>query len=227
MRTKWMPCRPLELAAAVGAVMALGCSDDAMAPVDPGPPASGDLTVNVTVTGAQQDPDGFWVDLSSSERGHVDSRAVAGQGGEVSFADLTPGPYVLNLVDLATNCGGGIQHPIPVLIRSSATTSVTIPITCSRNDATAVYMRQDGGVESLSLYPDSTFSLAKLEGEIGDFVSVTEGTYHYVSASEIFFSFVANAPEWSATGTLHDDCMSVRYSLQMAIDGFADGEFCK
>lgn len=215
MRTKRTMRAPLALVA-LGAMMALGCGDGVSAPA-----TTGDLRVNVKMLGARPDSDGYSVHLSSDGGGEFASQAVAGQAASIRFGDLTPGAYMLSLASLSPNCSVEGEHPLSVAIELSKTTFAVFTVSCPRDDATAVYRHQNEGspTETFYLYADSTFLLDQGGPEFN-------GTYS-ADGSRIVFSFIPNAPEWGATGTLHGDCMSVVYTFNMSFDGFEDGEFCK
>lgn len=217
MGTKRTRRAPVWLVA-LGAVLAVGCGDSVNAPA-----SVGILRVNVTVLGARPDSDGFNVDLSLDGQGPVGSQAVAGRIAYLTFPALAPGRYTLALTALQENCSVEGEQPLGVDVLSAQTSFAFFTVSCPREDVAVVYARQDAGefAESFYLYADSTFFLD--QGRNGQF----EGSYT-ATATEITFYFGgASDLSYTATGTLHGTCMTLKYTLEMWMDGFQDGEFCE
>jgi hypothetical protein len=87
-------------------------------------PATGNLTVQTSTTGAALDPDGYTVTVDATR-----SQAIA-TNGSVTFTQLSAGAHVVTLSGVAANCtvsGGNAQT---VTVPSGGTATTTFSVTC-------------------------------------------------------------------------------------------------
>jgi alpha-tubulin suppressor-like RCC1 family protein len=109
------------------------------------PPTTGSLRVSAATAGADVDPDGYSVavvvlqgDSSSAILGTTTARLAV--NGSVTFADLKPGPYSVELGGAAANCPIVGQNPRAVTIHAGGTAEITFQVSClQRIDLTGVW----------------------------------------------------------------------------------------
>ena len=97
--------------------------------IDAVPPVSGNLTVNVSTTGAAPDPNGYRVTVDGG------SGRTIPNNSSTTYA-LAPGDYTLQLGDVASNCSvsGGASRTVTVA--ASQTTTETFAVDCPSPPAT-------------------------------------------------------------------------------------------
>jgi hypothetical protein len=109
------------------ALVSLGACSDSVEP-DPSnnPPAAtpGAVEVVITTTGENPDADGYTVAVGSAA-----AKPLAANGS-VKFEGITAGSHRLVLGGLANNCSVGGANPRDVTVAASATTKVTLAVTC-------------------------------------------------------------------------------------------------
>jgi chitodextrinase len=81
-----------------------------------------------------------------------------------------------------------------------------------------------GGRSRYALYKDGTFVLRYPPDY--EFGGEYRGRYSWGNVT-INFDFEANPGQWSATGIIHGDSLSVAYTVVMRIDGFEDGVYLR
>lgn len=88
------------------------------------PSSPGTLQVDTSTTGDDIDPDGYSVSVSGQT-----SQAV-GVNGSVSFPNLAPGNYQVQLTEVAANCTVAGLNPRTVAVSSGSTATTTFTVTC-------------------------------------------------------------------------------------------------
>lgn len=114
---------------------------------------------------------------------------------------------------------GPVPGPVPV---PPVTVRDTFP-TLTRSDAIVYALSTARSIPLDSryvLYGDSTFALQYTR--IGEYTGRYSRTDSLVS-----LVFNANAGRWYATALLRDDCLVVRYNIDMALSDFEDGDYCR
>jgi hypothetical protein len=86
------------------------------------------LRVTTATTGGDLDPDGYRVNVSGV--GFQDPVPV---NGSVSFYEVSPGQYSVELQGIAPNCAVSGVNPQPVTVTDGATRVVSFAIACSSN----------------------------------------------------------------------------------------------
>ena len=85
----------------------------------------GALDVVTTTSGEDLDPDGYAVSVGGG------SPTAIGVEDTLSFPDLTPGDYEVELSGVAANCSVGGDNPRTVAVSAGATAETTFAVTCS------------------------------------------------------------------------------------------------
>lgn len=217
---------------ALAALAALGCDDDAAAPVDPMPapeppvaePTPAGAVVPVAVFGTRPDPDGYVVVLRAEDGDEVATREVEPEGGRARFGDLAPGLYAVSVESVAEGCTVEGENPRPFEARRGEISRLEYDVSCPGPDVIEVYRRttSEHPADRYFLDEDGTFVL-----DVGP--AEYSGTYILVEPdARLFFDFDASASAggWSAEGFLSGDCMRVEYNIVMILSDFANGEFC-
>lgn len=88
------------------------------------PSSPGTLQVDTSTTGDDIDPDGYSVSVTGQT-----SQAV-GVNGSVSFPNLTPGNYQVQLTGVAANCTVAGSNPRTVAVPGGGTATTTFTVTC-------------------------------------------------------------------------------------------------
>lgn len=96
------------------------------------PPTTGRIQVTTATTGADLDPDGYSVTLQG-DTAHGTSGNVTqpiARNGKVTFSDLHPGTYSLQLGGTAVNCPIASPNPQAVTVTAGGNTDVAFHIAC-------------------------------------------------------------------------------------------------
>lgn len=96
-------------------------------PTEPTGPSTGNLTVSVSTTGPDPDPNGYLVTLDGERTSRVDAN------GDTEFSNLAVGSHVVEMSDLADQCSAGGENPRAVTIRTGETTRTTFNLTCAES----------------------------------------------------------------------------------------------
>lgn len=213
---------PRTLAAAgLAAALASGCDGDGVTePRLPAAPERSAVQVPLLVFGPESDPDGFVVTLVAEGAGELASEPVEADGGTVLFGDLDAGTYSVAVTSVDDPCALEGENPRSVTLERGQVVPIEFTLSCPADGTAAVYARTEGPAERYFLDEDGTFLLDSGRGGSSGTYSLAEGAYHFD------FDRTSQAGETTATGTLHGDCMTVRYSAVMVIEGSEDGEFC-
>ncbi|HSG47432.1 MAG TPA: hypothetical protein VLA43_06470, partial [Longimicrobiales bacterium] len=118
---------PTRRAGAALLVAVAACSSDGTSP----PPAAQSVQVTVATAGFHLDPDGYRVLLGSRE-------GVVGVNGSVTFDQLEPGSYSVELTGLQENCTADGGPSVGLVLAEGETKSVTFDITCAYDMSGAV-----------------------------------------------------------------------------------------
>lgn len=210
---------------ALSATAAFGCNNlvgpAGPAPVDPPTQA----VVAISVFGTQPDPDGHEVVLRAEDGEEIATRQVATDGGAVRFEELAPGSYAVAVEGITDDCLVEGDTRRLFTVREGRIARIEFEVSCPGPEVIAEYRRTSP--EDLSeryfLNEDSAFMLDNGPGE-------WTGTHSLVeSGTEIVFDFdgFSSRDGPDAIGTLEGDCMTVEYSLEMALSDFQGGEFCR
>lgn len=115
-------------------VVLFGCTDGTppLTSVDPPAGGTGALTVELAISGDLPDPDGINVviDGPGGQIGPVPAD-IPPAGWDSTFAGLEPGQYVVNLTDVANNCGSDRSLPYPTTVVADRRRVVPIELDCS------------------------------------------------------------------------------------------------
>ena len=130
--------RRLALPLAAIAALAFGC-DDVISP--PSGPTTGSLRVEVTTTGVDVDPDGYFVRLEAGLGPRVP--AV----GAVVISGLSPRSHSVGLEDLAANCAASGENPATATVVAGDTTTVGFAIECTVNSGSVRVTATTTGVD--------------------------------------------------------------------------------
>jgi len=103
------------------------CGGDSTAPGDT-PDNTGALSVTATTTGTDPD-DSYTVEISATGNQHFESRHV-GSNSSVSFPNLTPGQYRIQLSGIALNCAVAGDNPRTLSVTAGQTTAATFNVAC-------------------------------------------------------------------------------------------------
>lgn len=90
----------------------------------PSAPQTGTLEVTAATSGDDIDPDGYAVSVSGQ------TGQAVGVSGTVSFANLAPAGYQVELTDVADNCTVADDNPRSIDVLANATASTTFSVTC-------------------------------------------------------------------------------------------------
>lgn len=90
----------------------------------PSAPQTGTLQVTAATSGDDLDPDGYTVAVSGQTSQNV------GANGSVSFPNLAPADYQVELSGVADNCTVGGDNPRTVTVSANTTTTTTFSVTC-------------------------------------------------------------------------------------------------
>lgn len=101
---------------------ALGCDGGGGVTV---PPTTGTLEITTSTSGAEQDADGYSV--------QIDAGPTRGIGGAatLSTADVTAGTHTVQLGEVAANCTVSGDNPRTVSVTAGETTTVSFAVTCN------------------------------------------------------------------------------------------------
>jgi len=114
------PATPFPIAAALAALLVLGCGGESAGPRDPDPtPVT--VTVQVATTGVDLDPDGYTIALGGTSR-------QVGPAGSAGFTGVLPGTHDVTVSGLAPNCSadGGATRQVTV----TQATQLSLSVTC-------------------------------------------------------------------------------------------------
>lgn len=96
------------------------------------PPTTGRIQVTTATTGADLDPDGYSVTLQGDTALGTSGNATQpiGMNGKVTFSDVHPGTYSLQLGGAAVNCPIASPNPQAVTVTAGGNTDVAFHIAC-------------------------------------------------------------------------------------------------
>lgn len=202
--------------ATLATVLALGCSAGSE------PEAPGSVDVYLAVTGIPTDttPHAVVVTAGFSE---LSSRRVPYQGGNTRVTGIPAGSHSIRVETAEATCWVTSPNPQELTIVARETVQASFALSCFGPPA-RVYNRVEQGARAFSdrfiVEPDGTVRLQFLApghpiGEIRGFWSR--------SGFEYRLSFALD--EW-ATGAVHGDCLSIRFSPRLSLSDYEDGEFC-
>jgi hypothetical protein len=124
---------------------------------EPVGPLTGAVAVTTATTGAQQDADGYMLRLDGSDTGPI---AIAAAD---TLADLTPGPHLVGLAGVASNCELQGDNPRAVTVAAGATTAATFVVTCAEPVPDAGSLRVTTATSGPA--PDADGYTVTLEGD--------------------------------------------------------------
>jgi hypothetical protein len=106
----------------IAALLLLACGGDDGG--DPLVPSTGSVRVTTATTGGDLDVDGYTavLDTVSSE--------VVGANSSVTFGDIEPGEYVLELTGVAANCAVSSDNPLTLEVSAGQTTNAVFNVLC-------------------------------------------------------------------------------------------------
>lgn len=91
---------------------------------------TGSINVGVTTTGAEQDPDGYTVQLDAG------TPQAIGINGSTSFTTVAPGSHDVTLAGLAANCTVGGSNPLTVTVSAGAASTADFEVSCTATTGT-------------------------------------------------------------------------------------------
>lgn len=135
---------------------------------------TGDLRVNVTTTGPDQDLDGY-VMLVGNFTG-----ALLPSSGQVTLPFIFPGTYTLTLTDVASNCTyGGVQN---ATITAGQLTTVNFTVTCTPVAVLKVVAATSGNdpdIDGYAITTGTAISAARVQANGTTYVRANTGTVNW------------------------------------------------
>ena len=143
----------LSIALVALIIAAVGCGDD-----DPAAPNLGDLEIVTVTTGDSIDTDGYTLSIDG-----VVGPAI---GANISFVvpDLVPGPYVVELGDIAANCTVQDDNPRTVEVVANLTETTQFDVTCEGPPGNASPVADAGPDQTVVDADGSGFANVRLDG---------------------------------------------------------------
>ena len=128
--------------------------------------AFGGVRVTATTNGADQDPDGYTVQVEGQS-----VQVLLANGGEVNFSQVAPGPRQVTLSGVRANCTVSGSPQVTVTVASGATASVAFSITCLQfmpTGSAIAFVRNSGGNREVFLVTGGSVPLNLTNSSGGD-----------------------------------------------------------
>ena len=96
------------------------------------PPSTGTLEITIATSGAEQDADGYSVQIDAGT-----ARAI-GAAATLTTSDVTPGNHTVRLGEVAANCTVGGDNPRTTIVTAGQTAAVSFAVMCSATSSIKV-----------------------------------------------------------------------------------------